>query len=639
MDENQIEITYTPSAGENLSRAGLTEAQNIALNRRLKYVEAVMDSTDQFGSQRQIKPIVKMVAKEINDDSPPGVSTVAGWVRKYVRGGCNDLALMPRLKPTRMRSKLQVELQEIISKAVEKVYMNRQKNPISAVLPEVTFMVAEYNRNAAIPLPFPSRETIRRYIQKIDRYQLDVKRHGKAYANRQHRAPGRAFHTTEPLELVQADGQIMDIIIVEKDEDGNPGQDIGRPYITVFFDVHTRCVLYALITLAPFCGATLLGTLGKACVANGSKPRGIPHKLLVDNGADYRDNGFLEAATRLGILVEPCPPYTPNAKPHVERFFRTLNEDLVHKLPGTTFSNPAHRGDYASQELARYTLDELRAEVDTWITHVYHVRSHSSLLRTPFDVWRTETKEKPIRTLSAEDAEVMIRSAEKRTVTQGCVQAHSLIWRSDALRSWEVEQRAMRRKPEVEVMIDELDLSYVFVRALDGSLAEWIKAHSRTPHYTKDLSLYEHRLLKAELKALDIAERFEQLKDVELTQLRLEYYASLGHADDKVARARRDRLRDALAEHERMSEQQHTVSKGSISDGVKHQSVNDASEKSPHITNMEEQYSVDSPPDSNKQSEQKDRSFQEDKEAENDSTIEDMPKPRFGSRISTRRPR
>ncbi|HHH35407.1 MAG TPA: hypothetical protein ENK48_01095 [Gammaproteobacteria bacterium] len=540
--EDQIEIIYPQPKADAASRAGLTEAQCRALDRKLKYVRAVFHQTLRIGSQTAIARIIAEAARDMQDEAPPAPSTVAGWIKKWRDGGMTDAALMPRLKPSRRQ--VDPVLDEIIQNAIQKVYMNRQRNSVAAVHAEVLIAVAEHNAHAASPIRTPSKETIRKAIHRIDSYQRDLKRHGKTYADRQHRAAGRSFHTSAPLELAMADGQIMDVIVVETIEDGRVGQAIGRPFITVILDVHTRCVLSALITLVPFCGATLLRALGTACVASPGQPRGIPDKLIVDNGSDYQDGGFLQAANRIGTIVEPCPPYSPNAKAHVERFFRTLNEDLIHKLPGTTFSNPQDRGDYDAQAMAHVTLEELRKHVDTWIEHVYHTRTHRSLMRAPIDVWHEGTGHTPVRLLSQTEADILLRSTLTRTVTKGCVQAHDLRWQSPALRTWEVKQRRLGNPPIVEIQIDELDLNHIYVRLPDDESV--FRAISCQPLYTRHLSLYEHKQLKAELKKKGILERFERMKDRQLHRYRLEYYAALGHAKDKVAKVRLERLRDAM---------------------------------------------------------------------------------------------
>ncbi|HHP9729890.1 TPA: hypothetical protein ACSJ8B_003861 [Escherichia coli] len=50
---------------------------------------------------------------------------------------------------------------------------------------------------------------------------------------------------TAPLEQVQIDHTVIDLIVVD-DRDRQP---IGRPYLTLAIDVFTRCVLGMVVTL------------------------------------------------------------------------------------------------------------------------------------------------------------------------------------------------------------------------------------------------------------------------------------------------------------------------------------------------------------------------------------------------------
>ncbi len=152
----------------------------------------------------------------------------------------------------------------------------------------------------------------------------------------------------------------------------------------------------------------------------------------------------------------------------------------------------------------------------------------------------------PVRTLSPQDAEIMARTTKTGVVSGGCVEWHGLRWRSDAMRTWEVEQRSLGRKPEVSVRIDELDLSIAYVDTLQGERRTY-RATSTQPAYTKHLSLFEHRRLKAVLKEKDIKDRLVRMSDEEAFNLRVEYHAALGRADDPVAYRRLVGLRDALA--------------------------------------------------------------------------------------------
>ena len=151
-----------------------------------------------------------------------------------------------------------------------------------------------------------------------------------------------------------------------------------------------------------------------------------------------------------------------------------------------------------------------------------------------------------IRTLSPQDAEMLARTIEIGVVSKGRVERHGLRWSSDALRTWEVSQRALGKKPEVQIRIDELDLSVVYVEPLDGSNPT-VRATSMLPKYTENLSLYEHRKLKEKLKELQIRDRMADMGDEQAFNLRIEYYATLGRANDPVAYRRLVGLRDQLA--------------------------------------------------------------------------------------------
>lgn len=543
IEQGDLEITYTPPPMDEGMLSSLTEKQFSALNRKLAYVQSVYKNHDNARSQKRIASTIAKTAKELGDSKPPATSTVAGWVKQWIEGQFDRRVFLPKLKPS--RSDINNEdpaLLAILRKAVNSVYLNRQKNTQSAVMAEIQILIAEYNASHDIQLEVPSREKLRRFINTLDSYEVSLRRHGKHYTNRKFRAAGISFVAREPLEMVMADGQVMDVVLVRENEDDTV-DDIGRPFLTAFIDIRTRVILGFYISLAPFCGATLLRALKNAVVDDADKPKGIPGKLIIDNGADYQDSGFLKACSKLNILVEACKPRDPNAKALIERFFKTINTDLIHKLSGTTFSNPQERGDYNSQDMARLTIDDLRQHVETWIEDVYHIRVHRSLERAPLDVWNEEAPGCYPNTLSDKDAEILLRDERECTLVKGRIEVHGLQWKCPSLTTWEMTRRRLNKERKVIVRIDELNLSEVYIATKDEP-TNFHKAYSRTPGYTQSLSLYEHKLLKDELKKKRITARMTRMADKALYEFRLEYYAALGHADDKVAKRKLERLRD-----------------------------------------------------------------------------------------------
>lgn len=156
----------------------------------------------------------------------------------------------------------------------------------------------------------------------------------------------------------------------------------------------------------------------------------------------------------------------------------------------------------------------------------------------------------PIRTLSQRDVDILARCSFTSTISKGYVEQHGLRWTSPSLREWELRQRNLKRSRKVEVLIDELDLSEVFVvlPAENGNPQAKLRAISTQPLYTEHLSLYEHEKLKSAIKAEHLKSRLSRLQDSELYRLRTEYYALLGRQKDPIAARRLEKLRDQLAE-------------------------------------------------------------------------------------------
>ena len=117
-----------------------------------------------------------------------------------------------------------------------------------------------------------------------------------------------------------------------------------------------------LLTHSAFClGETALdieGVLKQALLK-----RGVPRKLVVDNGAAYRSGSLQSICVRLGIALIYCRPYAPEGKGKLERWHRTFRDQFLSEL-----DLRAIRG-----------LDDLNARLWAWLEQVYHQRPHGGL--------------------------------------------------------------------------------------------------------------------------------------------------------------------------------------------------------------------------------------------------------------------
>jgi putative transposase len=104
--------------------------------------------------------------------------------------------------------------------------------------------------------------------------------------------------------------------------------------------------------------------------------RGMPKKLVIDNGAAYRAETLQKICARLEIQLIYGRPYEPESKGKLERWHRTLRESFLAELQLSHV-----RG-----------LDEMNAKLWVWVEHYYHRQPHSGLANhlTPLERWQQE---------------------------------------------------------------------------------------------------------------------------------------------------------------------------------------------------------------------------------------------------------
>jgi transposase InsO family protein len=110
-----------------------------------------------------------------------------------------------------------------------------------------------------------------------------------------------------------------------------------------------------------------------------ASPALVPETLVVDHGKVYVSEHLTSVCRRMGISIQPARLRTGRDKGPVERFFRTLREDLLQALPGYKGPDIHSRGERPEDD-AFFFLDELEAIIREWTAVVYHSRPHSGLI-------------------------------------------------------------------------------------------------------------------------------------------------------------------------------------------------------------------------------------------------------------------
>ncbi len=207
-----------------------------------------------------------------------------------------------------------------------------------------------------------------------------------AWKNRYQAAFGSQSEAVAGLNAVwEIDASPADILTLDA------ARESGQRRMTLVgvIDVWSRRVKI-LVTETPKSTATML--LMRRAIMDW----GVPACLKTDNGKDFTSAHIAHALGGLAIEHRLCPPFTPEGKPHIERFFGTLQRDFIALLPGFIGHSVADRKaieahrSFASRlgesdELIEVSLtaEELQSRIDDWVEGVYHRRKHGSLGTSP----------------------------------------------------------------------------------------------------------------------------------------------------------------------------------------------------------------------------------------------------------------
>lgn len=284
------------------------------------------------------------------------------------------------------------------------------------------------------------RREHRRELAAVTNPDLDRSRHKPA--------GGNASATIERLnQLWELDSTPADVICAD-----------GKRYAIVgAIDIWSR---RARVLVVPSSRATAIAALLRRCILEW----GVPEAVRTDEGKDYTSRHVLGVLADLEIEHRPCPPYSPERKPHIERFLGSLTRDLFAKLPGFSGhdvaqaqalrarrSFAARRGKDAAEVYgAELTAEELQQRCDTWCDAVYGRRPHTGLGgASPFDrvtSWRETVRrihdERALDALLAETA-----GDGWRTVSKKGIRLDNLDYIAGALGPLVGERVRIRRDP------------------------------------------------------------------------------------------------------------------------------------------------------------------------------------------------
>jgi hypothetical protein len=494
-----VQYARPPGAGSSaLAFLNPQDPQVIAAQRKYRYVEAALKQLGGALPVEATKKLIKQVALEMGDPSPPCYNSLYKWTAHYKKHNCDRFCLLkeqsylPRGK--RLEPKVEAIIREIIAQEYKDITPPTRPSFIHSLIHGQIILMNRLREGYSTRLlKTPSLSTIQRKIKKLCQFTSDQARQGTDYVKKHHHSSELSDEPQELLELAEIDNHLLDIAII--DEKGNL---LGKIlWWTVIFEIKTRSVIgWELSTTYP-CAEKTIRALKKAlqAVPGEERRRGKPIYLHSDNGAEFVNATIRHFLDRLNILFNRGPPYTANARARIERFFETF-ELWLHQQPGTTMSSPAERRYYNSEGEAAFTMASMNRHAEDWIENIYHKKRHRTLNMPPAVAWERAIKNQlPPEKFTAEDLDTLCRVVQSATISAaGRVQFLCLSWYGPDLQ----EIRSKLKKGQLAICYyNPLDLGEIWVAHPDTP-RQPARAYATNPKYQNGLTLTEHDLLHKE---------------------------------------------------------------------------------------------------------------------------------------------
>jgi putative transposase len=289
--------------------------------------------------------------------------TAQRWARQY---RCDGLAGLVR-KGRSDRGKR--HLSDTLRQAIEGLALKKPPLSAAAIHRQAVILAGRLGESP------PTYRIVYAVIRDLDPALLTLAHEGtKAYSEAYdliHR-----HEATAPNAVWQADHTELDIWL----KDGR--QRPEKPWLTIILDDYSRAIAgYALSFSAPSAIQTALAL--RQAIGRKDRPGwqvcGIPGILYSDHGSDFTSRHLEQVAADLKIQLINSRVGRPRGRGKIERFFQSISQVLLPRLPGYAPAGTAPN--------AKLTLTEITMELERFLVDEYHHEPHTTTGFEPQERW------------------------------------------------------------------------------------------------------------------------------------------------------------------------------------------------------------------------------------------------------------
>lgn len=546
--------TQTESTDRNSATLDqLPESEQQDVRKRRHYVATAERRLGSHPNRRHLDLAIAHAADEIADPSPPSVSTVYRWWRRWHSSNHDISALRNRVQKAKKSWKFNKLAVDTMKEVVESVYLTRQKATLQQTYDEYCYRMNQLNGLRPEPVAYPSRAQFYRLAGQYNAYEVMKSREGKRVAEQHFRAAGKGVDTSHILERVEVDHTPLDVFALNPET----GLADGRPFLTVLLDHYSKMPLGFSLSFEPPSELSVMRALRHSVlpkaylkakypdIPDSWDAYGVPLMLVCDNGLEFHSDQLRRVCEELNTELLFCPKGEPHYKGSVERFQGTLNRAISHRLKGTSFSSIEQRGEYDSQKHAAVTLPQLDELIHTWIVSIYLAEIHRGIKQTPAIRWANGLANySPVLPVSMTQFELSLCKQTQRQLRHTGVELFGLFYNSYALS--EIRQQ-IKHAPKVKVNYDPENLARIWV--FDPIQGNYLIVDCTEPEYANGLSLVAHKSIRRDSKQV-AEEQYDVSSQLERKQKFVEKIQKMQISNKVTNRRRAARYKAVLEQAE-----------------------------------------------------------------------------------------
>ncbi|MEI2582590.1 Mu transposase C-terminal domain-containing protein [Scytonema sp. PRP1] len=307
---------------------------------------------------------------------------------------------------------------------------------------------------------------------------------------------GRELEVECSNDVWQCDHTRLDVRLV--DEYGV----LDRPWLTIVIDSYSRCLVgfylgfdnpSSQIDALALRHAILPKSYSSEYqLRNEWRTYGKPNYFYTDGGKDFTSIHTTEqVAVQIGFNC--ALRRRPSDGGIVERFFKTLNEQVLNLLPGYTGSNVQKRPESVDKD-ACLTLKDLEMVIVRYIVDEYNQHTDARMKdQSRIGRWEAGLMADPYLYDELDLAICLMKQERRKVQKYGCIQFENLTYRAEHLRGRDGEIVALRYDPA--------DVTTLFVYKINADGTEEFLDYGHAQGLeTERLSLRELKAINKRLK-------------------------------------------------------------------------------------------------------------------------------------------